>query len=78
MPTVVAILGDEDAISLVENSEESETSKELKEVKFDCIIPQFTFSALLFHAKKSKIDSNNCLDFDSIPSKIFLTPPELV
>lgn len=75
-PTMMAILDDDISYNITENDDENESLKDCKDLKMTINnVSNIVFNTASF-LKKSKIVSNHIMDFDSITTKIFLTPPE--
>ena len=78
MPTIVALFENKNTVSLFENTEENDAMNEIKDLKFHFVLAENSFLVMFFYNTKSNIFSSNQMDFDLIPTKIFLTPPENV
>ena len=78
LPTIVALFENKNTVSLFENTEENDAMNEIKDLKFHFVVAENSFLVMFFYNTKSNIFSSNQMDFDLIPTKIFLTPPENV
>ena len=77
LPTIVAFIDDDVAFSVAESNADDEDT-DCKDFQINCYTYNYSISLLIFKKVKSKICSQNNLIVQSLPSKIFLTPPELV
>ena len=75
-PTIVSLIEKATDTSCFYSMTEEEVSQ--KEIKSEFIVDYSYPEINFFVQKKSKIHSSNDLRYDSISSKIFITPPEKI
>ena len=77
MPTIILVLDDNSSFSMFENDQDDEALKNYKELEINVSVFNFFVLISTTEILKSKIISKNQINFDSIPTKIFITPPDI-
>lgn len=78
LPTIAVLIDSDLSITLSEDIDEDDVLNNFKDLKINFNTPDIFYTMFYCEKTKSKIFSKNNIIADSLPCKIFLSPPELV